>query len=107
MTLMTRESQFCQEGKPLKLWGIRVASGIFNAAATDNLIAQLDDYRASGITAITAITAFYQGSGGSQDAFSPNKRIIDPDNPDNQARMEPSVGRCGLRSLTMVCSNRQ
>ncbi len=97
MILTARENRMYGDGKPLKLWGIRVASATSTAQATDHLVAQLDDYQAHGVT---AITVFYQGSsGGSQDPFAPDGRQI---RPDHQERMERILRECDRRGMAVI-----
>jgi hypothetical protein len=97
MVLTIRDDQFLRDGKPVKLWGVRVASGTSSTEATGQLIAQLDDYKAHGIN---AITVFYQGSsGGSQDPFSPDGKQI---RPDHQERMERILRECDRRGLAVI-----
>jgi hypothetical protein len=85
------------DGKESKLWGIRVASASQTDALADQLIAQLDDYRASGIN---AVAVFYQGSNAAcSDPFSPDGAAIDPA---HQRRLERIIRACADRGMVAV-----
>lgn len=85
------------DGSPVRLWGVRVASATQSEVLTEQLIANLDDYRAHGVN---AITVFYQGSsGGYSDPFSPDGMSIDPS---HQARMERIVAACAERGMIVI-----
>lgn len=95
--LAIRGDGFTLDGRPLKLWGVRVASATQSDALADHLIANLDDYRAHGVT---AITVFYMGSlGGSADPFTPDGTGIDPE---HQARMERILRAAAARDLVVI-----
>ena len=97
MILTIRGDRFYQDGNPVKLWGIRVASGTATAEATDRLVAELYRYKTNGVT---AITVFYQGSsGGAQDPFSPDGQQI---RPEHQVRMERILRECDRRGLVVL-----
>jgi len=85
------------DSRPFPLWGIRVASASQTQPLTDQLIANLDDYRAHGVN---AVSLFYMGSLGLHtDPFSPDGTQIDPG---HQARMEQIVRACDRRGMVAI-----
>jgi len=95
--LTTQGNQFFLDGQPFRLWGIRTASATKDDAQTDHLLAQLDDYLAQGVN---AVTVFYMGSsGGSYDPFSPDGFRIDPS---HQGRMERIIRACDARGMVVI-----
>lgn len=92
-----RDGVFTADGKPFQMWGIRVASATASDAQTDHLLAQLDDYQAHGLN---AITVFYQGSRSAHyDPFSPDGRSVDAG---HQRRMERILTECGRRGMFVI-----
>ncbi len=93
----TRGDRILIDGNETALWGIRVASASQNEEATEHLLAQLNDYQAHGIN---ALTVFYQGSnGGCADPFSADGTEIDPA---HQARMERIIRACDERGIVVI-----
>lgn len=85
------------DGRPLDVWGVRVASAAARDEWTDALVERLDEYVSYGID---ALTVFYQGSsGGSLQAFSPDGRTIDAA---VQRRMERLLDAAAERSMLVV-----
>jgi hypothetical protein len=85
------------DGRPLDVWGVRVASAAAREDWTDALIANLDEYLTYGVN---ALTVFYQGSsGGSLQAFSADGREIDPA---VQRRVERLIAAAAERSVLVV-----
>lgn len=85
------------DDKPARIWGIRVGSASQSEALTDQLIANLDDYRRHGVN---AVTVFYMGTlGASSDPFSPDGTLIDPA---HRARMEKIIRACDKRGMLIV-----
>lgn len=85
------------DGEPLKLMGVRTASATQDQEQTDHLIAQLDDYKAHGIN---AVTVFYMGSrGANYDPFSRDGRSIDAG---HQARMEQIIQAAAARDMVVI-----
>ena len=96
-TLEISGRTFLLEGKPIPLWGIRVASAAMSDPLTDQLIANLDDYRAHGVN---AVTVFYMGSLGAHgDPFTPDGKRIDVG---TQRRMERIVAACDARQMIVI-----
>lgn len=96
-TLTTAGDGFLLDGKPFKLWGVRTASASQSPAATQHLIAQLDDYARHGLN---AVTVFYQGSsGGYSNPFSGDGLALDPA---HQARMVEIITACDRRGMVVV-----
>jgi hypothetical protein len=96
-TLTTAGDGFLLDGRPFKLWGVRTASASQSAAATEHLIAQLDEYRRYGLN---AVTVFYQGSsGGYSNPFSGDGTTIDPA---HQARMVEIIAACDRRNMVVI-----
>lgn len=95
--LTIQADRFLLDGKPIDLMGIRVSSGTWNQAQTDHLIAQLDDYKAHGVN---AITVFYQGCAGKNyDPFSPDGKSVDPG---HQARMNQIIEAAAQRNMIVI-----
>jgi hypothetical protein len=95
--LTLQGSRFSLDGAPIDLWGIRVASATMSEALTDQLIAQLDEYRRYGVN---TVTVFYQGSsGGEFDPFSPDGSSIDAA---HQLRMARIIEACAERDMVVV-----
>ncbi len=68
-------NQIIYKNKPVKMWGMRVASASQNDEFTSQLIASLNDYKQSGIR---SISVFLQGSsGGFSDPFTADGKSID------------------------------
>lgn len=85
------------DGRETKLWGIRVASASQADDYTDHLIAQLDDYRANGLN---AVTVFFQGSNAAcADPFNADGTAVDPA---HLARMERIIRACDERGMVLV-----
>ncbi len=96
-TLTTQGDRFLLDGRPFKMWGVRTASASQSAAATQHLIAQLDEYRRHGLN---AVTVFYQGSsGGFSNPFSGDGTTIDPA---HHARMVEIIEACDRRNMIVV-----
>ena len=85
------------DGQPFDMWGIRAASGTMDQKQTDHLIAQLDDFLAHGVN---AVTVFYMGcSGGWYDPFSPDGKKLD----DGHAqRMRQIAQACDERGMVLI-----
>lgn len=96
-TLSIEGNQFHLNGKPFKMWGIRVASASQGDSLTDRLIANLDEYKASGIN---TISVFAQGSSGAySDAFLNNGLNIDSG---HLHRIEKIIKACDERSMVVI-----
>jgi hypothetical protein len=92
-----RGDGFLLDGQPFDMWGIRVASGTYTDKQCDHLIAQLDDYKAHGVN---AVTVFYMGCrGANYDPFSPDGLKVDDA---HQARMQRIIRECGNRKMVVV-----
>lgn len=79
------------------LWGIRTASATASDAHCDHLLAQLDDYEAHGVN---AVTVFYQGSSGANhDPFSTDGHSIDQS---HQQRMKRIIEACADREMVVI-----
>ena len=73
--LETEGEAFLLDGESFDMWGVRVASASQSEAYTRDLIANLGDYKASGIN---CISVYVQGSsGGFSDPFSEGGLSID------------------------------
>jgi hypothetical protein len=95
--LTVQGDRFQLDDRAFKPWGIRVASGTADDAQCEHLIAQLDDYVAHGVN---AVTVFYMGCRGrNYDPFSPDGRQIDPG---HQRRMERIIRECARRNMIVV-----
>lgn len=85
------------DGSPIDLWGIRTASATMDQAKTDHLIAQLDDYLAHGVN---AVTVYYAGcSGGFYDPFSVDGTKLDDGHAD---RMKQIASACAEKGMILV-----
>ena len=92
-----RGGVFTRDGEPFQMWGIRVASATTSDAQTEHLVAQLDDYAAHGLN---AVTVFYQGSRSAHyDPFTPDGRGVDDG---HQRRMERIITECGRRGIFVI-----
>ena len=88
---------FLLDGQPFTMWGMRVASASQTPALTNQLIANLDAYKANGLN---TITVFYQGSsGGFTDPFTANGLGMDPG---HKARMEQIVAAARARGMVVI-----
>jgi hypothetical protein len=95
--LTAKSHQFFMDGKPFDMWGIRTAGATKDDAQTEHLIAQLDEYKAHGVN---AVTVFYMGcSGAKYDPFSPDGFRIDPS---HQRRMEQIIQACAARKMAVI-----
>jgi hypothetical protein len=84
-------------GRPLEVWGVRVASAAVREEWTQALIDHLDDYRRYGVN---ALTVFYQGSsGGHLQAFSDDGRELDAG---VRERIDRLVRACADRDMLVV-----
>lgn len=89
--------RFLLDGKPIPLWGIRVASAAMSEPLTNQLIANLDEYRAHGVN---AVTVFYMGSLGAHgDPFTFDGKSVDTS---TQRRMERIVAACDARQMVVI-----
>jgi len=62
------DTRFRVNGELFDMWGIRVASAVGKDAYTEQLVQQLDEYKAHGVN---TVTPFYMGSsGGHFDPFT-------------------------------------
>lgn len=96
-TVGIRERQLTLDGRPFPLWGIRVASASQTQPLTEQLIANLDEYRAHGVN---AVAVFYMGSLGLHtDPFSPDGGKIDPA---HQARIDQIIRACDQRGMVAI-----
>ncbi|MGH7957771.1 MAG: hypothetical protein ACREH8_12300 [Opitutaceae bacterium] len=96
-TLTVRDRVLLIDGQPAKLWGIRVASASQTPDLTDQLVAQLDDYRAHGVN---TVAVYYMGSLGLHgDPFSPDGHAIDRD---HQARMDAIIRALDDRGMVAI-----
>ena len=88
---------FLLDGKPFDMWGVRVASASQSEAYTEDLISNLDDYKASGIN---CISVFVQGSsGGYSDPFGANGSNIDDAHMDRLVRI---IDACAKRDMLVI-----
>ena len=88
---------FLLDGKPFDMWGVRMASASQSEAYTTDLIANLDDYKSSGIN---CISVFVQGSsGGFTDPFGANGASIDEAHWDRLTRI---IGECSRRDMVVI-----
>jgi hypothetical protein len=89
--------RWLMNGLPFKPWGIRVASAVNDAESTQQLLAQLDDYRAQGLN---SLAVFYQGSsGGYSNPFSPDGKTIDAA---VQSRMVEIIRAAEARQMMVI-----
>jgi hypothetical protein len=96
-TLGIAHGVFTADGQPFQMWGIRVASATASDAQTEHLIAQLDEYKAHGLN---AVTVFYQGSrSANYDPFKPDGSEVDAG---HQRRMERIITECGRRRMFVI-----
>ena len=92
-TLTITNDRLLLDGAPIKLWGIRTASDAYCA----HLIAQLDEYLAHGVN---AVTVFYMGCKGAHyDPFSRDGGRIDAK---HQRRMERIIQACDARGMVVI-----
>lgn len=85
------------DGKPVKLWGVRIASASQSAENTAHLLAQLDEYQRHGLN---AVTVFYQGSsGGYSNPFSADGTQLDSA---HHARMVEIMEACDRRGMVVI-----
>jgi hypothetical protein len=95
--LAVKGDRFLLDGKPIKLMGIRVASGTYTDKQCEHLIAQLDEYKAHGVN---AVTVFYMGCrGANYDPFSTDGRSVDDG---HQLRMERIIQECARRDMVVI-----
>jgi len=95
--LSTSGDRFILDGKPFEMWGIRVASATKDTAVARHLIAQLDDYKAHGVS---AVTVFYSGSSaGYWDPFTADGRQIDAG---HRQRMDEIIRQCDQRGMVVI-----
>ncbi len=95
--LTIQGDRFLMNGQPFDMWGLRAASGTMHQKQTDHLIAQLDDYLAYGIQ---AVTVFYMGcSGGWYDPFSSDGKTLDTG---HQERMRQIAQACDVRGMVLI-----
>ena len=84
------------DGRPTKLWGVRVANALEDDDHVDRLIAALDEYQAHGFN---ALTRFLQGgSSGSVDAFLPDGSL-DEAVLERQRRLLDETARRGMVAI--------
>ncbi|MBT5056075.1 MAG: hypothetical protein HOM68_05995 [Gemmatimonadetes bacterium] len=97
MNLSIEDTSILIDDSPQKLWGLRVANGTRDDAATHELIGCLDEYRSYGAN---AITTFFMGCRASAyDPFSADGRQIDA----HHARRMQSLARaCEDRGMVLV-----
>jgi hypothetical protein len=97
LTLTIAGNQILWNGRPGKMWGIRVASASSSEAACRHLLVNLGDYLAHGVN---AVTVFFQGSSaGFSDPFSPDGARIDEAHLD---RMRRIVAACDARGMAVI-----
>jgi hypothetical protein len=95
--LSIKGESFFLDGKEVKLYGIRVASGTYTDKQTEHLISQLDEYKAHGVN---AVTVFYMGCrGANYDPFSTDGKTVDAG---HQERMERIIRACAERNMVVV-----
>jgi len=95
--LTTQGQRFLLDGRTIDLWGIRVGSATRDDKTCDHLIAQLDDYKAHGVN---AVTVFYAGcSVANYDPFTPDGKTIDAG---HRQRMERIAAECARRQMILV-----
>jgi hypothetical protein len=88
---------FLLYGKPFQMWGVRVASASQSEGYTEDLISNLDDYKASGIN---CISVFVQGSsGGFSDPFRENGKSIDRE---HLMRLTRIIRECAERDMVVI-----
>ncbi len=96
-TLTIANDRFLLDGQPIDLWGIRTASATASDAYCEHLIAQLDEYLAHGVN---AVTVFYMGCKGAHyDPFSSDGRHVAAD---HQRRMQRIIEACDARGMVLV-----
>jgi len=95
--LTIKDDRFLMNGQPIEMWGLRAASGTMDQKQTDHLIAQLDDYLAYGVN---AVTVFYMGcSGGWYDPFTSDGKTLDVG---HQKRMRQIAQACDDREMVLI-----
>jgi hypothetical protein len=88
---------FVLDGEPFDMWGIRVAGASQNQTVTDQLVAELDTYRAHGVN---TVSVYYMGcASGYADPFGPDGRSIAAD---HQRRMEEIIRACDARGMVAI-----
>ena len=96
-TLKVEGELFSLDGKPFDMWGVRVASASQTEKYTQSLIANLDDYKASGIN---CISVFLQGSsGGYSDPFEKGGLSIDIAHFNRISRI---IEACAKRDMVVI-----
>jgi len=89
--------RFQMNGKPYDMWGIRVASASQSQELTDELIANLDDYKSYGVN---TVAVFIQGSsGGFSDPFSTDGKSIDAG---HLTRIRQIIEACDDRRMVAI-----
>jgi len=89
--------RFQVNGKPYDMWGIRVASASQSQELTDELIANLDDYKSHGVN---TVAVFVQGSsGGFSDPFSTDGKSIDAG---HLTRIRQIIEACDDRRMVAI-----
>jgi hypothetical protein len=89
--------RFTLDGRPFDMWGIRVAGASQNQAVTDQLLAQLDTYRAHGVN---TVSVYYMGcASGYSDPFTPDGRGIAAD---HRRRMQAIIRAADERGMVVI-----
>ncbi|MEX0320995.1 MAG: hypothetical protein AB3N63_02475 [Puniceicoccaceae bacterium] len=95
--ITVRGDRFEINGTAVHLYGIRVASASQSDKLTEALVANLDEYNAHGVN---AVTVFLQGSsGGFSDPFSEDGNHIDPD---HLGRIKHIIEACDQRGMIVI-----
>lgn len=88
---------FTLNDQPFKMWGVRVASAAVTESDTNELIAQLDEYKSYGIN---SFSVFLQGSSGiTIDPFNADGTAIDQAVLDRTTRI---IQECDKRGMVVV-----
>jgi hypothetical protein len=95
--LKTKGQLFTFDGKAFDMWGVRTASASQSEEYTQELIANLDDYKSVGIN---TLSVFVQGSSGKySDPFGPGGNSVDPD---HLNRLKRIAEACAERDMAVI-----
>ncbi|MGB3587523.1 MAG: cellulase family glycosylhydrolase [Tunicatimonas sp.] len=95
--LSVQGNQFLLDGKEFDMWGIRVASASQTDSLTEQLIANLDDYKRYGVN---TVSVYLQGSsGGFSDPFRNEGKALDER---HTRRLKQITEACQQRDMVVV-----
>jgi hypothetical protein len=93
-------NQFTLDGQPFDMTGIRTGSASQSQALTDELISQLDTYKAHDVN---TVTVFYMGtSGGNSDPFTVDSSENVKIEADDAARMRQIIEAADARGMVVI-----